>query len=270
MNIALSKAVLPCILKAERRWNRCNMDFCSVSIHSVVSWANNLRYINHPMNVSFFSCSWKIQRQNLLATKGFDIKNILNWDSFQNYAMCFVFSRVIFSTFLRNSTGMWTGHNTPLPDHCPLPTCMFFYTQISFHLWIERWYPLTEGVKHLSYSLHCAFLPCSAIYLLSYTYTWVPCWMRATRKNVNILKPFWVNHEQLSPNIPYTVFKMCNWVMSASLSHMARFHSLVYEQSPMWLLMHVNAYVWLWNSLAMNFKRIKLHCVSTYWIWKWK
>lgn len=96
MNIALSKAVLPCILKAERRWNRCNMDFCSVSIHSVVSWANNLRYINHPMNVSFFSCSWKIQRQNLLATKGFDIKNILNWDSFQNYTMCFVFSRDFF------------------------------------------------------------------------------------------------------------------------------------------------------------------------------
>lgn len=83
MNIALSKAVSPCSLKAKRRWNRCNMDFCSVSIHSVLSWANNLKCINHPMNVSFFSCSWKIQKQNLLATKSLGIKNILNWDSFQ-------------------------------------------------------------------------------------------------------------------------------------------------------------------------------------------
>lgn len=184
--------------------------------------------------------------------------------------MCFLLPCVIFSTFLGISTVMWTGHNSPLPDHCLLPNSMVFYTQISFHLSIERWYPSTERVKHLSYSSHRAFLPCSAIYLLSYTYAWVPCWMRATRKNVNILKPFWVNHEQLSPNIPYTGFKMCNWAMSASLSHVAGFHSLVHEQSPLWLLMHVNAYVWLWNSLAMNFKRIKLHCVSTYWIWKWK
>lgn len=37
MNMALSKAVLPCILKATGRGNRCNMDFCSVSIHSAVS-----------------------------------------------------------------------------------------------------------------------------------------------------------------------------------------------------------------------------------------
>lgn len=155
-------------------------------------------------------------------------------------------------------------HSTPRPLSSPY---MYgFYNQISIQLSIERWYALTEGAKHLSYSSHCAFLPCFAIYLLSYTYAWVPCWMRAARKNVNILKPFWVNHEQLSPNIPYTVFKMCNWVMRASLSHMARFHSLVYEQSPVWLLMRVNAYVWLWNTLAMNFKRIKLHCVSTYWI----
>lgn len=82
MNIALRKAVLPCSLKAKRRWNRCNMDFCSVSIHSVVSWTYNLKCINHPMNISFFSCSWKIQKQNLLAVKSFDIKNILNWNSF--------------------------------------------------------------------------------------------------------------------------------------------------------------------------------------------
>lgn len=52
MNMALSKAVLPCILKATGRWNRCNMDFCSVSIPSAVSWTNNLKCINHPMNVS--------------------------------------------------------------------------------------------------------------------------------------------------------------------------------------------------------------------------
>lgn len=132
-------------------------------------------------------------------------------------------------------------HSTSRPLSSPY-TCPF-YNPISLHLPIER--GLIGGVKYLGYSSHCAFLPCSAIYLLSYTHACVPCWIRATRKNVNILKPSWVNHKQMSPNIPHTVFKMCNWVTSASTSHVALFCSLVNEQSPMWLLMHVNAYVWL-------------------------
>lgn len=163
-----------------------------------------------------------------------------------------MFSTVVwlFSTFLLASNDPWTHQSTYRPLSPLYP--YLFYKQISFCLAIEN--RLIGEVKHLSYSSHCAFLPCSAIYLLSYTYVWVPCWIRATRRNVNILKPFLVNHEQLSPNIPYAVLRMCNWVTSASISHMALFRSLVNEQSPMWLVMHVNAYVWLRNLLAMKFQ----------------
>lgn len=154
------------------------------------------------------------------------------------------------STFLLASNDPWIHHSTNRPLSSLYP--YLFSKQIYFSLTIEN--RLIGEVKHLSYSSHCAFLPCSAIYLLSYTYAWVPCWIRATRKNVSILTPFLVNHEQLSPNIPYAVLRMCNWVTSASISHVALFCSLVNEQSLIWLLMHVNAYVWLWNLLAMNFQ----------------
>lgn len=160
-----------------------------------------------PNECIFFSCSWKIHKQNSLATKSFDIKNVLNRDFFENYPMCFLFSCDLFHI---SKDQHWSinrsHHSTSRPLSSPYP--YLFYNQISLHLSIER--GLMGEVKHLGYSSHCAFLPCSAIYLLSYTYACVPCWIRATRKNVNILKPFWVNHEQLSPNIPYTVFKMCN------------------------------------------------------------
>lgn len=74
MNMALSKAVLPCILKATGRWSRCSMDFCNISLHSAVSWANNLKCINHPMNVSSFpahekSTSKSHLQQRVLALK---------------------------------------------------------------------------------------------------------------------------------------------------------------------------------------------------------
>ena len=210
-----------------------------------------------------FFWSWKIHKQNWLATKGFGIKNILNWNFFQNYPMCFLFLRDFFHISKdRHWSVNRSHHSTSRPLSSPYP--YLFYNKISFHLSIERWYPLIGEVKHLGYSSHCAYLPCSAIYLLSYTYACVPCWMRATRKKINILKPFWVNHEQLAPNIPYTVFKMCNWVTSASISHVALFRSLVNEQSPMWLLMHVNAYVWLTLKFAGH--ELSRELSSTMWV----
>lgn len=127
------------------------------------------------------------------------------------------------------------------------------FLQANFFLLIHwKGIELIGEVKRLGYSSHSAFLLRSAVYLLSYTHARVPCWIRATRKNVNILKPFWVNHEQLSPNIPYTVFKMCNRVPSAPISHVAPFPSSANDQSPAWLLMHENAHVWLGNLRATS------------------
>lgn len=141
------------------------------------------------------------------------------------------------------------------------PYSYLFYNQIYFHLSIER--GLMGQLKHVSCSSHCAFLQCPAIYLPSYTYVCLPCWIRATRKNVNILKPIWVNHEQLSPNILYTVFKMRNWVRSASIGHVALFRSL-----SEWAIPYVTTHAceYLCVTLKFTCHELSRELSSTIWV----
>lgn len=120
MNMALSKAVLPCILKATGRWNRCNMDFCSVSIHSAVSWANNLKCINHPMNISSFSAHEKSTSKTYLQQKVLVLKNGTSF----KVIPC-VFYSCVTSTFLRSGN----EQVTPLPWHCSVFTHIFSITK---------------------------------------------------------------------------------------------------------------------------------------------